>query len=164
MTNYRIVPTGLKEFDYPQGDQNVYTKYAGHGGILLIVWKKALLAWHQFDMRSFFLLTCRRKVAFNCGARSSRVWCDLRPSLSSIATPYLVMDQGRLFWIQDAYTAADGFPYSEPTDNGFSYIRNSVKIVVDAYEGDVDSYVVDPQDPILRVYRAALPSPLPPTR
>ena len=86
------------------------------------------------------------------------MWRDLRPSLSSIATPYLVIDQGRLFWIQDAYTAADGFPYSEPTDNGFSYIRNSVKIVVDAYEGDVRFFVVDPQDPILRVYRAALPS------
>ena len=72
--------------------------------------------------------------------------------------PYLVVDQGRLFWIQDAYTVADGFPYSEPTDDGFSYIRNSVKVVVDAYEGDVRFYVIDPADPVLRAYHAALPS------
>ncbi len=138
MTNYQIVPTGVKEFDYPKGDQNVYTSYTGHGGVLLdSFWKKALFAWHQFDMSI---------VLSSYLSPQSRIqlWRTVQQSVSRTAPflkldrdPYLVVDQGRLFWIQDAYTVADGFPYSEPTDDGFSYIRNSVKVVVDAYEGDV---------------------------
>ena len=158
MTSYQIVSTGVKEFDYPKGDQNVYTSYAGHGGVLLdSFWKKALFAWHQFDVNivlSSYLLPQSR----------IQLWRTVQQSVSRSAPflkldrdPYLVVDQGRLFWIQDAYTVADGFPYSEPTDDGFSYIRNSVKVVVDAYEGDVRFYVVDPADPVLRAYRAAFP-------
>ena len=158
MTSYQIVSTGVKEFDYPKGDQNVYTSYAGHGGVLLdSFWKKALFAWHQFDVNivlSSYLLPQSR----------IQLWRTVQQSVSRSAPflkldrdPYLVVDQGRLFWIQDAYTVADGFPYSEPTDDGFSYIRNSVKVVVDAYEGDVRFYVIDPADPILRAYRAAFP-------
>jgi uncharacterized membrane protein (UPF0182 family) len=159
MTNYQIVPTDVKEFDYPAGDQNVYSSYSGHGGVLLdSFWKKALFAWHQFDMNI---------VLSSYLSPQSRIqlWRPVQQSVSRSAPflkldrdPYLVVDQGRLFWIQDAYTVADGFPYSEPTDDGFSYIRNSVKIVVDAYEGDVRFYVIDPADPILRAYQAALPS------
>jgi uncharacterized protein len=159
MTSYQLVPTGVKEFDYPAGDQNVYTSYTGHGGVLLdSFWKKALFAWHQFDMNI---------VLSSYLSPQSRIqlWRTVEQSVSRSAPflkldrdPYLVVDQGRLFWIQDAYTVADGFPYSEPTDDGFSYIRNSVKVVVDAYEGDVRFYVIDPADPILRAYQAALPS------
>ena len=159
MTSYQIVPTGVKEFDYPKGDQNVYTSYAGHGGVLLdSFWKKALFAWHQFDINI---------VLSSYLSPQSRIqlWRTVQQSVSRSAPflkldrdPYLVLDQGRLFWIQDAYTVADGFPYSEPTDDGFSYIRNSVKVVVDAYEGDVRFYVVDPADPVLRAYRAAMPN------
>ena len=159
MTNYQIVPTGVKEFDYPKGDQNVYLSYAGHGGVLLdSFWKKALFAWHEFDMSI---------VLSSYLSPQSRIqlWRPVQQSVSRSAPflkldrdPYLVVDQGRLFWIQDAYTVADGFPYSEPTDDGFSYIRNSVKVVVDAYEGDVRFYVIDPSDPVLRAYRAAMPN------
>jgi len=158
MTSYLIVSTGVKEFDYPKGDQNVYTSYAGHGGVLLdSLWKKVLFAWYQFDANI---------VLSSYLSPQSRIqlWRTVQQSVSRSAPflkldrdPYLVVDQGRLFWIQDAYTVADGFPYSEPTDDGFSYIRNSVKVVVDAYEGDVRFYVVDPADPILRAYRAAFP-------
>jgi uncharacterized membrane protein (UPF0182 family) len=159
MTSHQIVPTGVKEFDYPEGDQNVYTGYAGHGGVLLdSFWKKALFAWHQFDVSI---------VLSSYLSPQSRIqlWRTVQQSVSRSAPflkldrdPYLVVDQGRLFWIQDAYTVADGFPYSEPTDDGFSYIRNSVKVVVDAYEGDVRFYVIDPADPVLRAYQAAFPS------
>ena len=158
MTSYQIVSTGVKEFDYPKGDQNVYTSYTGHGGVLLdSFWKKVLFAWYQFDANIVLssYLSPQSRIQF---------WRTVQQSVSRSAPflkldrdPYLVVDQGRLFWIQDAYTVADGFPYSEPTDDGFSYIRNSVKVVVDAYEGDVRFYVVDPADPILRVYRAAFP-------
>jgi len=159
MATYQIVPTGVKELDYPKGDQNVYTSYAGHGGVLLnSFWKKALFAWHQFDVNI---------VLSSYLSPQSRIqlWRTVQQSVSRSAPflkldrdPYLVVDQGRLFWIQDAYTVADGFPYSEPTDDEFSYIRNSVKVVVDAYEGDVRFYVIDPADPVLRAYRAAFPT------
>jgi uncharacterized membrane protein (UPF0182 family) len=157
-TSYQIVPTGIQEFNYPEGDQNAYTTYAGHGGVLLdSFWKSALFAWHQFDMSI---------VLSSYLSPQSRIqlWRSVQQSVSRSAPflkldgdPYLVIDQGRLFWIQDAYTIADGFPYSEPTADGISYIRNSVKVVVDAYEGDVRFYVIDPVDPVLRAYRAALP-------
>ncbi len=158
MTTYQIVPTGVKELDYPQGDQNVYTSYAGHGGVRLdSFWKKSLFAWQQFDMSILLssYLTPQSRI---------QLWRTVRERVSQIAPflkldrdPYLVLDRGRLFWIQDAYTVADGFPYSEPTDGGISYIRNAVKVVVDAYQGDVRFYVVDPKDPVLRTYRAAFP-------
>jgi uncharacterized protein len=159
MTSYQIVPTDVKEFDYPKGDQNVYTSYAGHGGVLLdSFWKKALFAWHQFDV-SIVL------SSYLSPQSHIQLWRTVQENVSRSAPflkldrdPYLVVDQGRLFWIQDAYTIADGFPYSEPTDDGFSYIRNSVKIVVDAYEGEVRFYVIDPADPVLRTYQAAFPS------
>jgi uncharacterized protein len=163
MTTYQIVPTGVKELDYPKGDQNVYTSYAGHGGVPLdSFWKKLLFSWHQFDLSIVLssYLTPQSRI---------QLWRTVEDRVSKIAPflkldrdPYLVLDQGRLYWIQDAYTVADGFPYSEPTDGGESYIRNSVKVVVDAYEGDVRFYVVDPEDPVLRTYRAAFPSLLKP--
>jgi len=81
----------------------------------------------------------------------------LAPFLRLDRDPYLVVDRGRLFWIQDAYTTASGYPYAEPAREGFSYIRNAVKAVVDAYHGDVAFYAADPEDPVLRAYRAAFP-------
>jgi uncharacterized membrane protein (UPF0182 family) len=158
MTTYQIVPTGVKELDYPQGDQNVYTSYAGHGGVLFdSFWKKALFSWHQFDLSiilsSYLTPQSRIQLWRTVEERVSRI----APFLKLDRDPYLVLNQGRLYWIQDVYTVADGFPYSQPTEGGESYIRNSVKVVVDAYQGDVRFYVVDPADPVLRTYRAAFP-------
>jgi len=159
MTGHQLAPTGVKEFNHPEGDQNVYTSYTGHGGVLLDhFWKKALFAWHQFDLSI---------VLSSYLSPQSRIqlWRPVQSSVSRSAPflkldrdPYLVIDQGRLFWVQDAYTIADGFPYSEPTVDGISYIRNSVKVVVDAYDGEVRFYVMDPADPVLRAYRAAFPN------
>jgi len=159
MLRYQLAPTGVKELNYPEGDQNVYTSYTGHGGVLLDnFWKKALFAWHQFDMNIVLSSYVSPQSRIQLWRSVDQSVARIAPFLKLDRDPYLVVDQGRLFWIQDAYTIADGFPYSEPTDDGFSYIRNSVKVVVDAYEGDVRFYVVDPADPVLRAYRAALPS------
>ncbi len=79
------------------------------------------------------------------------------PFLELDRDPYLVIADGRLYWIQDAYTVSDRYPYSEPYQGRFNYIRNSVKVVVDAYNGSVDFYVVDPDDPLLKAYRRAFP-------
>jgi uncharacterized membrane protein (UPF0182 family) len=158
---YRIVATRVKEFDYPKGNQNVYTSYQGKGGIPLdSFWKKVLFAWTQSDIN--ILLTSY------LGPKSRiQIWRDVHERVARIAPflqldqdPYLVLSEGKLYWIQDAYTISDRYPYSEPYQKDFhqlNFIRNSVKAVVDVYNGSVQLYVMDPHDPILNTYRRAFP-------
>jgi uncharacterized membrane protein (UPF0182 family) len=157
-SGYRIVTTAIKEFDYPKGDENAYTHYDGHGGVLLdTVLKKLLFAWHQGDLNillsSYTLPGSRIQLWRQVRERVQRI----APFLSIDEDPYLVLSGGRLYWIVDAYTVSSSFPYSEPYQNRFNYIRNSVKIVVDAYHGSVNLFVIEPDDPVLDVYQAALP-------
>jgi uncharacterized protein len=162
MPGYRIVATGIKEFDYPKGNDNVYTSYDGKGGIPLdSQWKKLLFSWTQDDVN--ILLTSY------LGPRSRiQIWRRVHERVARIAPflrldddPYAVLSDGRLYWIQDAYTASNQFPYADPHRASFretlNYIRNSVKAVVDMYDGTVRFYVMDPEDPILAVYRKAFP-------
>jgi uncharacterized protein len=157
-SGYRLVHTGVREFDYPKGDDNVYTSYDGHGGVLLdSPLKRLVYAWQQFDVNLLI-------SDYIHGDSRIQLWRQIQDRIGKIAPfltldrdPYLVVDDGRLVWIQDAYTTGERFPYAEPTDSGISYIRNSVKIVVDAYQGDVTFYAIDPKDPVLRVYAAAFP-------
>ena len=161
MPGYRIVATEVKELDYPKGNENVYTSYNGHGGVPLdSFWKRLLFAWTQEDIN--ILLT-------GYLAPTSRIqfWRQVQQRVSTIcpflfldADPYLVLSMGKLYWVQDAYTVSDRFPYSEPYgkfSKKLNYIRNSVKVVMDAYEGSVIFYVADPHDPVLSVYRQAFP-------
>ena len=162
MPGYRIVATGIKEFDYPKGEENVYASYQGKGGIPLdSFWKRILFSWYLPDIN--ILLTSYL-------GPESRIllWRDIAERVRKIAPflqldqdPYLVFSEGRLFWIQDAYTTSDRFPYSEPyaTPSGqtINYIRNSVKVVIDAYHGSVSFYAMDPADPVLRLYSNAFP-------
>ena len=162
MPGYRIVATGIKEFDYPKGNDNVYTSYDGKGGIPLdSFWKKLLFAWTQKDVN--ILLT-----SYLTPDSRIQIWRTVQERVAQIAPflrldtdPYPVLSAGKLYWIQDAYTDSDQFPYSYPHGAGFgnnlNYIRNSVKVVVDMYDGTVSFYVMDPQDPILAVYRRAFP-------
>ena len=162
MPGYRIVATGVKEFDYPKGNQNVYTSYHGTGGIPLdSFWKRALFAWTQSDAN--ILLTSYLQP----GSRI-QIWRRVQERVGKIApflrldhNPYAVLSGGRLYWIQDAYTVSDHYPYSSPYTTGFeeslNYIRNSVKVVVDMYDGTVRFYVMDPRDPVLAAYRRAFP-------
>jgi uncharacterized membrane protein (UPF0182 family) len=162
MAGYRIVSTGTKEFDYPKGNDNVYTSYAGSGGISLdSFWRRVLFAWTQKDIN--ILLT-----AYIQPQSKIQIWRDIQQRVNKIAPflqldadPYPVLSEGKLFWIQDAYTTSDQFPYADPHPAGFAanvnYIRNSVKIVADMYDGSVQFYSMDPQDPILRAYKRAFP-------
>ncbi len=159
MPGYRVVHTNVEEFDYPKGDRNVYTHYAGHGGIPFdSTWKQLLFSWTQSDVNLMFT------SALNAGSRI-QLWRRVQERVSKIAPflrldhdPYLVLSQGRLYWMQDAYTTSDHFPYSQPSQEGdLNYIRNSVKVIVDAYQGDVTFYVADPADPVLAAYRRAFP-------
>ncbi len=162
MPGSRIVSTGVKEFDYPQGNQNVYTSYAGKGGVPLDTFaKRILFAWTQADINilltSYLTPQSRIQIWRNVRERVSQV----APFLKLDADPYAVLSDGKLYWIQDAYTVSDRYPYSNPRSSdfgdGLNYIRNSVKVIVDMYDGTVSLYTMDPADPVLNVYRQAFP-------
>jgi uncharacterized membrane protein (UPF0182 family) len=162
MPGYRIVATGAKEFDYPKGNQNVYTSYEGTGGIPLdSLWKRLLFAWTQSDINILFTSYLRPESRIQMWRRVGERVEQIAPFLRLDHDPYAVVSEGKLYWIQDAYTVADHFPYSSPYAAGFeeglNYIRNSVKVVVDMYDGTVRFYVMDPNDPVLAVYRRAFP-------
>ena len=157
LTNsYVFVGTGQKEFDYPSGDRNVYTNYTGRGGVPIgSVLRRALYAW-QFGSTDILLSSYLSRDARILYRRNimQRARAAL-PFLELDAEPYLVVtDSGALKWILDAYTSSANWPYSQPMEDGTNYMRNSVKVVIDAYDGTVDAYVADPRDPIVRTYAA----------
>jgi len=159
MAGHRIVDTSVQEFDYPRGDDNVYSSYAGSGGVRLdAAWKRVLFALHRLDpniaLTGYATDESRIQLWRPVAERVRRV----APFLRLDRDPYLVVAGGRLQWIQDAYTVSSSFPYAEPYRDEFNYIRNSVKVVVDAYDGTLTFYVMDPEDPVLRTYRAAFPA------
>ena len=195
MSGYRIVDTAIKEFDYPKGNNNVYASYAGSGGIPLdSVWKRLLFAWNKGDINILMTnyLTPESRIQIHRDVRE-RV-SEVAPFLRLDSDPYPVLSEGKLYWIQDAYTGSSYFPYSNPqwTEpfvganqanssfganglgsqfadstgadvalqtalDGLNYVRNSVKVVVDMFNGNVKFYVMDAGDPVLGVYRKAFP-------
>ena len=164
--DYVIAPSGIHELDYPSGDDNVYASYHGAGGVPLgSLWSRLLFTVHLMDFN--ILLTDYSTEASRIHIRRSlqdRVH-RIAPFLRLDRDPYMVTTPEGLSWIQDAYTTSDRYPYSEtynPAEAGasgapFNYIRNSVKVVMDAYDGSVDLYVMDPEDPVLAAYRRAFP-------
>lgn len=158
--NYAIVGATEDEFDYPNGDSNKYTRYEGKAGIKLNLFNRILFA---IQNKSFKLL-----VSSNIKSDSriiiNRNIVDrvekLMPQLDYDKEPYMVISEGKLYWIIDAYTSSNSFPYSEPFKiNGkrVNYVRNSIKVVIDAYNGDVDYYIVDENDPIASTFRKIYP-------
>ena len=159
MPGYRIVSTGIKEFDYPKGNKNVYTSYSGTGGIPLdSLWKRLLFAWTQSDINILATSYLRPNSRIQIWRRVQERVEQIAPFLRFDNKPYAVLSEGKLYWIQDAYTVSDHFPYSSiQAEEGLNYIRNSVKVVIDMYNGTVQFYVMDPNDPVLAVYRRAFP-------
>ena len=156
---YVIVKGSVSEFDYPKGKDNVYTKYSGSDGIAIgSTARRSLFAW-QFDDPNILLTdyvtnTSRILLHRNIQDRVRTI----APFLSLDHDPYLVTSNGRLFWMQDAYTTSPWFPYAQPGfGDGANYIRNAVKVVIDAYNGTVDFYISDPNDPIIRTYQRIFP-------
>ncbi|MDD5637848.1 MAG: UPF0182 family protein [Atribacterota bacterium] len=156
---YVIVNTKNREFDYPKGNENVYTHYEGTGGVKISsFWRRLLFAIRFGDINILltrsFTPESRIMLYRNTMDRAMKV----APFLIYDHDPYIVIsDNGRLYWIQDAYTLSNHFPYSRPYSQLFNYIRNSVKVVVDAYDGSIDFYIVQPEDPIIRVYQNIFP-------
>ncbi|MEX0895229.1 MAG: UPF0182 family protein [Balneolaceae bacterium] len=156
-SGYYIVNTGVPELHFPKGDENVYTNYSGQGGIPFSNWfKKLLFAWEYGDINILLSDYIHEESRFQIWRSVQERIRKITPFLQLDSDPYLVMRNGSLYWIQDAYTTSDHFPYSQ-MKGSFNYIRNSVKVVVDAYEGTVDYYVVDEDDPVLNVYDTIFP-------
>ncbi len=153
---YVVTNTRGQEFDYPRGDDNVYTTYTGRGGIRLTPLRRLAFAYRFGDLRlvlsSDISASSRMLFMRDLPARVRR----LAPFLGYDEDPYLVLAGGRLKWILDAYTTTDRYPYATPFE-GVNYIRNSVKVVVDAYDGTVDFYLMDPLDPVAGSFAAIFP-------
>ncbi len=148
-SDHVFVNTRAEEFHYPEGDDNVYSRYSGSGGLQIDGFFRKLLFGLRFRSLELLLsddITPESRVLFH------RKLADrlnmVAPFLMYDEDPYLVISEGRLFWIRDAYTVTDRYPYSSPVGRGLNYIRNSVKAVVDAYNGTITYYLVDPDDPL----------------
>lgn len=157
--DYVFVKTREKEFDYPKGDENAFTTYEGTGGVSVgSLWDRLMFALRFGDMNILLTdaLTNESRVLFNrqIQTRIQRI----TPFLMLDKDPYPVITDGKIVWMQDAYTVTDKYPYSEPYQRNINYIRNSVKITVDAYDGTVTFYIAEPDEPILRTYRAIFPA------
>jgi len=158
---YVIVKTKSKEFDYPKGEENVYATYAGKGGVEINSPIRRLLYALRFGSLKLFLssdITKESRILYyrNIKERIAKI----APFLTFDRDPYLVISDGKLYWILDAYTSTNQYPYSQPLSlNGsqVNYIRNSVKAVVDAYNGKVSFYLSDPNDPIIKTYAKIFP-------
>ncbi|MGQ0766639.1 MAG: UPF0182 family membrane protein [Gemmatimonadota bacterium] len=154
-----FVNTRQREFDYPAGETNVYTAYEGTGGIPVGNFlKRALLALHLGSSNVFLSgdITSESKILLHRDI-VERIRKAM-PFLRLDRDPYMVVaDDGTLKWIQDAYTETSRYPYAFRATDGTTYMRNSVKIVVDAYNGTVDSYVAIPGDPIIRTWERVFP-------
>lgn len=159
MTNHTIVvDTNVAEFDYPQGADFVETRYAPDRGIRLNGFVRRLaLAWQLGDTNLLISGQLGEGSRVLMHRSLAQRIPHIAPFLTLDADPYLVIDDKRLVWIQDAYTSSDKFPYSQPA-RGVNYIRNSVKIVVDAATGDTTFYLMDPSDPIATAWQHAFPT------
>lgn len=159
-----IVNTKSKEFDYPAGEENVFTEYAGAGGVKIDSLLRKLAFTVHFGSMKLLLsndMTDESRVLYyrNIAERIGRVF----PFLRLDNDPHMVVaDDGRLYWMYDAYTVSNRYPYSQPVADGVNYIRNSVKITVDAYDGSLKFYLADPADPIAQTVANAFPGVLRP--
>ncbi len=169
--DYVIVRTSTPEFNYPKGDENVYANYAGAIGVNVSDFFRRMVFAVRFADLNILLSDAIKSDSLilyhrNVTERLSK----LAPFLLLDRDPYLVVANGDLYWVIDAYTHTDRFPYSQPyrdpssapgqvpAGRTYNYLRNSVKAVVNAYDGSVTLYVADPEDPILRTWAGIFPA------
>jgi len=155
--HYIIVDGNEPEFTPASGDENVQTKFEGEGGVRLNgIVRKLVYAW-KFGDRNILIsgaLNDNSRLIYRRNVQQ-RIH-EIAPFLRLDADPYIVVDEGNMYWLQDAYTTTDRIPYSHRTGS-VNYIRNSVKVVVNAYSGETDFYAMQPDEPLLRAYSAIFP-------
>lgn len=186
VTNYYVlVNTGAQEFDYPKGDQSEFTTYAGSGGVRIgPIWRRLALAWSfaDFNLLISNYINSESRILFRREVRDRAQ--RIAPFLKLDQDPYLVLADGQLFWLIDAYSTSDRFPYSLPVVEriggvagapaagaagadpsatflgrrfAYNYVRNSAKIAISAYDGSVRIYMADEDDPVIRAYARIFP-------
>lgn len=156
---YVIVNSSVPEFDYPKGNANVFARYGGARGIPIgsTVWRM-LFAWYFKDPSVVLTdyITQESRLLFRRAVKE-RVH-TIAPFLRLDGNPYPVITDGRIVWIQDAYTTSNYFPYAQTVSRGeFDYIRNAAKVVIDGYDGSIKFYLATPSDPIARTYGRIFP-------
>ncbi len=157
-SDYVLVKTRAREFHHPRGDDNVYTEYNGRGGVPLNGFFRRLMFSLRFRSSDILLtdvVTPQSRVLYHRKI-SDRV-TEIAPFLTYDSDPYLVIADGRLYWLYDAYTLTDQYPYSTPARKGSNYIRNSVKVAIDAYDGTTTFYLAEPGDPIVQTLARVFP-------
>ncbi|MGD0075060.1 MAG: UPF0182 family protein [Candidatus Binataceae bacterium] len=157
--DYAVVKTNAPEFDYPRGNDNVFGYYQADSGIPISGLARRLLFGYFFrDVNLLVTDTIQPQsrifIRRNIAERVAR----LAPFLTQDHDPYIVLSDGHLSWIIDCYTTSDHYPYSQRNPDQINYIRNSVKVVVDAYTGATTFYVADPDDPIIRCWMRIFPA------
>jgi hypothetical protein len=159
--DYKIADTGKEEFDYPKGGQNVFTQYEGKSGIVLDSFVKRLIFAFTFGESNFILseyVDDNSRLMYHQQIEERAQ--IIAPFLEYDSDPYPVISGGKVYWIIDAYTTADKYPYSESYYGtkfyDINYIRNSVKVVVDAYDGTVDFYIME-DEPVVNTYSKIFP-------
>ncbi|PZO21881.1 MAG: hypothetical protein DCF25_04240 [Leptolyngbya foveolarum] len=174
LTNtYVMTNTGVKELDYPEGSDNVYNTYDGSGGIRIeAFWKRLLFAKHLGDWKMLLTNNFTPDTQLMYRRNIKQRLRQIAPFLQFDEDPYLVVADAQgaygppkvesgdnyMYWMVDAYTTSDRYPYSDPMEDSFNYVRNSVKVVVDAYNGAVHFYIADPSDPIIRTWAQIFPN------
>ncbi len=156
---YVVVNTSEQEFDYPSGESNVYCTYEGTGGIKLNPFNRLLFAIRENSLKLLISTNIKSDSRIMIYRNIAQRIQKIAPFLTYDDDPYVVTVDGKIYWIADGYTVSDMYPYSEPYkhDDGVNYIRNSVKIVVDAYNGDVNFYICDEEDPIVQTLAKIYP-------
>ncbi len=173
---YIMAPTQVRELDYPSGDDNAYNHYDGAGGISLASsWRRWVFAVYLRDWQMLLTgnftpdtrLLFRRNILKRVQAIAPFLTYDQDPYLVAVDLPETLDaatddrppgNPRSLYWILDAYTTSDRYPYAEPTDAGLNYIRNAVKVVIDAHSGHLRFYIADRSDPIGQTWQAIFPN------
>lgn len=157
--NYVLVNTSEEEFDYPDGNSNKYTKYKGDAGIKLNLLNRFMFAVREKSLKMLVSSNIKSDSRIVINRNISARVKEIMPYLEYDSDPYMITENGKLYWIIDAYTYTSMYPYSEPYSSDYStnYIRNSVKVVIDAYNGTTDYYVVDESDPIAQTFAKIYP-------
>jgi uncharacterized membrane protein (UPF0182 family) len=161
-SNPVLAPSNIKEFDYPQGNQDVFTTYKGTHGVPMAGANRALwsLKLGDFNLLVSPQITDQTEMLYRRNILDRAR--EIAPFLTFDHDPYVVIVDGKVYWILDAYTAGSTYPYSQAVTladgSSINYIRNSVKVVIDAYEGTAVFYVTDSKDPLIKAYQATFPS------
>ncbi|WP_291583263.1 UPF0182 family protein [Clostridium sp. UBA6640] len=155
--DYSVVNTDLGEIDYPMSGENITNNYDGEAGIRMSMLNRILFSFKYQNPKFILSQDINRDSQILIHRNIKERVNKIAPFLQYDRDPYIVVDNGKLYWIMDAYTVTDKFPFAQPLDNNVNYMRNSIKVIIDAFNGTTNFYVVDKNDPIAVTYSKIFP-------